>query len=409
MHRKTERKSKLVATLDASREKLSVFLISLLAFLASTGASLLRPYLPIFSRLEFGASLVEVGVVAAAGVLISAALAIPNGLLSAYIGRAKLVTLGTLWWGIGIMSLAFTPNLLSLMILYMLAGAGHVMYDVNASALVGDVSDTKRIARSYGYFTTAIGTGYALGPAIGGVIIDFAGYRSMIFTGGVFTLLAFVVSSIIFFLVRPFDKARPISISNLRREVSGNRRLWIGIFFMFLTPVAQLGLQTFLPLYTRFIGIDAVLTGLLFTVQFIAISFSRLLFGTLLDDEHNMIRFILLGFSATALSIAALGLIPNLPYLIIMLAVSGLGFGSVNIVANVMVARAMSIELRGFGLALAAFGRYLAYMAGPLMIGTSLAFTGESQIGYEISFAVVAIPSLIGVLYTVFARSRKAL
>jgi MFS family permease len=395
--------------LDESKEKLSVFLISLLAFLASTGASLLRPYLPIFSRLEFGASLVEVGIVAAAGVLISAALAIPNGLLSAYIGRAKLVTLGTLWWGAGIMTLAFTPDLLSLIILYMLAGAGHAMYDVNASALVGDVSSTRRFARSYGYFTTGIGTGYALGPAIGGVIIDLVGYRSAIFTGGVLTLLAFVVSSIVFFLVRPFDKARPISMSNFRSEVRGNRRLWIGIFFMFLTPVAQLGLQAFLPLYARFIGIDAVSTGLLFTVQFVAISFSRLLFGTLLDKEHNMIRFILLGFAVTALSNAALGLIPNLAYLMFMLVISGLGFGSVNIVANVMVARATSIELRGFGLALAAFARYLAYMAGPLMIGTSLAFTGESQIGYGISFAVVAIPSLVGVLYTIYARSRKAL
>jgi MFS family permease len=122
-----------------------------------------------------------------------------------------------------------------------------------------------------------------------------------------------------------------------------------------------------------------------------------------------MIRFILLGFAVTALSNAALGLIPNLAYLMFMLVISGLGFGSVNIVANVMVARATSIELRGFGLALAAFARYLAYMAGPLMIGTSLAFTGESQIGYGISFAVVAIPSLVGVLYTIYARSRKAL
>jgi len=375
-------------------ERKAIMLITLMTFLAFMGWSAIRPYVPLFAREELKGTVQEVGLVAAATSIAGAALSVPFGLTSAYVGRGKLAVLGTLTWGIAMVVVSSSTEIQMLIVSYGLAGVGFALFDTSIGALVGDVSDPSRMARSFSYFTTAISSSLAVGPALGGLLVEAIGFRATILLGGLLTISAAIIGSLLIVTLGKSDSPRPIDTGSLRRELSGNTILLLGILLVFVSFFPLSGLQAFVPIYGRFIGLDSFSIGLVFTAQFTSTTVSRLLFGDRMDRAHGLRGYALGAILVISVTLSTLSAFPHLAYLTLVVALAGVGFGVINILSSVLIAKSTTTKARGLAMGISSSIRYLGFSLGPLAFATSLTGLGESQLGYLLSFGLLATPTM---------------
>ena len=133
------------------------------------GAYMRLPLVPLFAR-GLGASTVDVGMINAGFMLAAAALALPLGLMSDRLGRKRLILAGM---GISCLTSLFllvarTP--LHVGLIYLFSGVGLACFSPAMMSHVGDSSPPNFLGRAYGWYTSALYLGMALGPGFGGAV-----------------------------------------------------------------------------------------------------------------------------------------------------------------------------------------------------------------------------------------------
>jgi MFS family permease len=123
-------------------------------------------------------------------------------------------------------------------------------------------------------------------------------------------------------------------------------------------------------------------------------------------DNSKAMRGYALGTALViSLTVSLIAVIPNLVYLIPMVALAGIGFGVINILSSVLVAQSTSAKARGLATGIGSSMRYLAFSLGPLAFAQSLTGLGESQSGYMLSFAFLALPTMAAMVLLLVAGS----
>lgn len=106
-----------------------------------------------------------------------AALLVPLGRLSDRLGRKRVYL-----WGFGVFTVAslgcaLAPNLGSLVVLRAAQGVGAAMLQANSVALVSVSAPAGRLRSALGLQAAAQAIGLALGPTVGGAIVQIVGWR----------------------------------------------------------------------------------------------------------------------------------------------------------------------------------------------------------------------------------------
>ena len=146
---------------------------------------------------EFSSDLSTVQWLATGHLVATSALLMPMGRLSDMIGRKRVYLWGLMIFTLGSLLAAFAPNLTSLIMFRILQGMGVGLVHGNQMAIMTSIFPAEERGKALGMHMTLVGSALIIGPAIGGIMIDAFGWRSVFLLnlplGVLCTLAPFVI------------------------------------------------------------------------------------------------------------------------------------------------------------------------------------------------------------------------
>jgi len=126
---------------------------------------------------SFGAGLERVQWISLSYLIALAALLVPLGRLSDRLGRKRVYLWGFTLFTLASIGCALAPNLLALVLLRAAQGTGAAMLQANSIALVSTAAPAPRLRTALGLQAAAQAIGLAVGPTVGGLVVQSIGWR----------------------------------------------------------------------------------------------------------------------------------------------------------------------------------------------------------------------------------------
>ncbi|MAH22050.1 MAG: hypothetical protein CMO12_04500 [Thaumarchaeota archaeon] len=359
-----------------------------LTFLMESVSWMFRFLVPLH-LVQLGASPLAVGTVMGGYAITQAISALMFGYLSDRIGRGPLIILGLLLITVSSFSIPSRTSIIELFPLYTLMALGLGSMGPSLDASVADNVKSSRVGSAFGMQTTSIHMGTSLGPAAGGFVAAWIGLVGSMYFAAFFSLIPFMLLPFVFPLLRTGRKKISTRARSLRALPinEGTVRGWIGFVTSF---TLWGGVATFLPIYSREMGLDVSVIGSIFAFTGIATLLSRIPFGILLDKIRRELIMIVFGMIIAALAVSLIGYVSNPFFLTIILVAIGVSRSATNIGSHVLVAVSAGEEQRGAAMGTASASRNGGTAFGPILMGTMLGFQG-----YEMAFGILAVTSLV--------------
>ncbi|MBL8543056.1 MAG: MFS transporter [Hyphomonadaceae bacterium] len=167
---------------EAAAPKPALAALSLSMALSSLTTSIANVALPALTSV-FDASFQEVQWIVLAYLLASTTLVVSAGRLGDIVGRKRLLIAGLCLFTTASLIAALAPNLAVLIAARALQGAGAAIMMTLAVALVGEAVPRERMGSAMGLMGAMSAAGTALGPSLGGVLLDLFGWRALFLVG----------------------------------------------------------------------------------------------------------------------------------------------------------------------------------------------------------------------------------
>jgi len=158
------------------------------ALAAGSVASFLVPFmmsavaitLPVVQN-ELGATAVELSWVAGSYILVLAAILLPVGRLADIMGRRRAFVAGVAAFVVFSLFASMAWSVVSLVALRILQGVGAALILSTGVAIVTDVFPRQERGKAMGVLVACVYLGLSVGPLVGGLMTDLAGWRSVFF------------------------------------------------------------------------------------------------------------------------------------------------------------------------------------------------------------------------------------
>lgn len=158
------------------------------ALAAAAVASFLVPFmmsavgitLPLIQA-DLSATAVELSWVAGSYILVLAAILLPVGRLADIYGRRRTFVWGTVLFMAFSLCAALAWSVFSLVLLRVLQGVGAAMILTTAVAIVTETCPRQERGRAMGILVACVYLGLSVGPLVGGLMTDLAGWRSVFY------------------------------------------------------------------------------------------------------------------------------------------------------------------------------------------------------------------------------------
>jgi len=167
--------------------------LSLSMLLSSLGTSIANVGLPVLAQ-AFNASFQEVQWIVVAYLLAITTLIVSVGRLGDIIGRRRLLLAGILLFTAASVLCGVAPTLWLLIAARAAQGLGAAIMMALTMAFVGETVPKAKTGSAMGLLATMSAVGTALGPSLGGVLIDALGWRAMFLVNVPLGLLTFLLA-----------------------------------------------------------------------------------------------------------------------------------------------------------------------------------------------------------------------
>jgi MFS family permease len=257
---------------------------------------------------------------------------------------------------------------------------------------VAEITPSTHLGRAYGWYTTALFCGLGLGPAFGGVLGEWLGYRAVFAIGA--ALVAVNLWSVQRFLPATATAGAPRQSQAARRPNSGrnpvNRPLigsWLGTFGANIIAGVFF---TFMPLLAHARGLDADQIGLIYLTQAVSNAVSRIPFGAISDRIGRRKYQALSGVCLATLAIAAFA--QAVSFLHFLLAALFLGISLAIAFTAIGALIAETSDPRSRGLAMGGYNTFIYFglMAGSIGFGPLI-----ETVGFDRGFALAGASNLL--------------
>lgn len=392
---------------DSSRNRVPSYEMLLLlcctiSFGSYVGSYMRIPVVPLFAR-TMGADTAHVGMINATFLLMAAVLSLPLGILSDRLGRKRLIMTGLLILSLSSFLLCLSTSWLQMIGIYLLFGIGLAAFAPTMMSFVADFSPPTHLGRSYGWYTLAVYGGMSTGPAMGGLVVDWLGFRPAFLVSGVMTLV--VLFAVFCFLPR----AREVIVNrpprrptlDVARELMRNVPL-LACWLATLGGCLGLGMfVTFVPLHAQDQGVKAGQIGLIFGSQALCNALSRIPFGRLSDRVSRRSHLVVIGLIGFSISLAGLGTAHGIHTFLLLAAAVGISMGIAFTAVGALISEVVPPDSRGLAMGGYNSTIYIGMMLSSLGMGAVI-----GKIGFPSAFLTIAGLNLAatGLFYLVFRK-----
>ncbi len=352
------------------------WLILFCRVLMSAGYSLAFPYFAVYLSRQRSFSLEMIGAAMAASLLVSALAQILGGRAADQMGRRPVMLGGVGARALFILGLAFAvraeAGFAALVALHFAGSFAGGFFDASSDAWVSDWFSEDERLQAFSWIRTGGNLGWALGPVLGGFLMNGAGYAELFFWA------AAVYAACLLFLAALLPESHPVkSAADKSGEESlaraaGDSRLWMLGAGTILIGTVMSQLVTPLSLYAvDFLRMSAGQVGLLFSLNGAIV----VLFQIPVSHFGRGVKlsfFLCGGCLLYALGYASLAAIVHPEMVAAAVAVVTCGEILVSPALNAVAANLAAEETRGTYLGALRFFRQIGWAVGPWIGGFGL-------------------------------------
>lgn len=153
--------------------------------------------------------------------LMTLGLVLPMGSAGDRFGQRNVFCLGILLYSIGLVAAAIAPNITILIMMRAIQGAGAAMASALAVGLVTNAFPSSQRGRALGMLASTAGVGLMAGPALGGLLLETLGWRSIFYIRAPVGFAGLAIALV--YLAKPASKGLG------RTDVLGTVLLFVGI------------------------------------------------------------------------------------------------------------------------------------------------------------------------------------
>jgi MFS family permease len=364
------------------------------AFVIAVGFGLITPVLPSFAQ-SFGVGAFASSVVVSVFAFFRLVFAPAGGRLIARLGERPVYLAGLVIVAVSTGATAFAQDYWQLVLFRGLGGIGSTMFTVSAVALLVRLAPVTIRARVSSAYATAFLLGGVGGPVIGG-LLGGLGLRVPFI---VYAIALLIAAGIVWIFLRhaslrpaPGAPVLPaLTVSAAWRDSAYRAGLGSG----FANGWGNFGVRNaILPLFAiAVIGTQPWVAGMALAV-FAAGNAIGLTIAGRGSDKLGRKPFILAGLIVSGLATAITGLAQDLPTLVVLSVVAGIGAGALNPAQQATLADVVGRERNG-GPALAAFqmSADLGSITGPVVAGL-LVDNGSFLLAFAVTGAITLASAL---------------
>ena len=385
------------------RSRTPLLLMALTVFIDLTGFGIILPLLPFWAE-HLGAGPVEVGLILTLYALAQLIFTPLLGALSDRYGRRPVIIGSLLIEALGFALTALTGSLPLLLVARFIGGIGASNIG-SAQAVVADTTPPEGRARGMGLIGAAIGMGFVVGPAIGGVLAGTGTGVALPFWAAMAVAL---LNAALVALLLP--ETRPRTVGALRtsdqaprvagwRQALGHPAIVRLVAINLLFTLAFTAMEAVFPLFTQAgFGWHATQNGYVFTyVGVVIVLVQGGLVGRLVKRFGE--RALLIGgLGLLAVGLALLPLSSNLALLLVALGVLSAGDGLVTPATSALLSIASRDDAQGQTLgisqAAAGLGRILGPLGAGVLFASGIGLPFVAGAGVTLLAAALALPRL---------------
>jgi MFS family permease len=339
-------------------------------FAANVMSGIVHPYFSLYAK-SLGAGLALIGVMVGAGSVTGMAASVPVGWWADSRPIRRVLLVGMVLRVLVPLSLIVLPDARLLAVPKILSGVAVVATTmVGASYVAGRVPTTER-GVAIGVYTTAMGTGFALGSFLGGWLIPTVGYV------GAFAVAAAVALLGLFVSLWGLDRsgrsadttgARAGGVRQRLMALVSNPQLLGACIASFGNGVWFSSLMSYFPLYASSLSVRQTTIGMLLSLRILASALSRFPAGLLSARVPNL--WLVTGALAlAALSIATLGVTEAVALFAVLLVAEGLAYGAFLTAGRGLVIERVAEHDAGTALGVYNMAGGVGSILGPVLLG----------------------------------------
>jgi len=352
--------------------------------------------------LDLTGSAADVGLVAAAAAVPLVLSAFVAGTIVDRFGRRRTAVVSDVLSGISIAAipLAALADVLSLWLLVVLAAVGAVFDPAGVTAretMLPAAAQSARLRRERvnGIHEAVFGVAFLVGPALGGLLIAVVGAEATLWA----TAIGFALAAFASLLIRLPRVERPIEMAHRPIWQDGLDGLW----FVWRDRTLRALTILFAILVGAWVPIEGVILPVYFQAQnapeklgivLMAMSVGGIV-GALAYGAvgHRVARrtAVLVGLLGTALPVVGMAFLPRFWMLVLLGATTGLLYGPINPIANIVLQELTPPHLLGRAIGVLTS---LAYAAGPvgfLVVGPVIEVAGLRPTFLALALVLVAV------------------
>jgi MFS family permease len=281
-------------------------------------------------------------------------------------GRKGILLAGLVAFTVSTALYNYSSSLPLLVPLRALHGAAWAATTTALSALAADVSPINRRGEALGYFGMFANFAMAFSPAVGMVMLDAGGFKTLFLSACGIALFSLLFASQIRESERPSLRGSDVSGKTLSRNVISPTLV------ILLNTFSYGSIITYLPLYAQKQSIPNI--GLFFTVYAISVIMVRPVAGRL-SDRYGRGAVIMPGVISVVVGLLTISLPYQLPMLLAAAVIYGLGFGAAYPTLMALAVDLVSTDERGAAVGTFMSGFDLGIALGSVVSGLILQLT----------------------------------
>jgi MFS family permease len=372
--------------------------VCLAGFVGNISFSLLFPVLPYYAQ-GMGASPSEVGLILASYSYVTAVALVPFGLLSDRIGHRRMLIVGLALYTLAPLLYPLASNLPQLGFIRAFHGLACAVFSPAAIALALDTSTPDRWGEALGWFTTATQSALVAGPVVGGLLLNYYGFKAAFYSCSIIPLLGLIFA--IFRLTTIQPAAAKEVISSGSRGWLKQPTIFAGLMAPLFFTIGSGTILTFMPLHSQDLGIAKTGAGIIIATVYIGSALLRVPGGKL-SDKIGRKPVILLGLVVSFAAMLLISFMNSFFGLIVAAIFYGVGMGIAMPASYTLVADLTPIEVRGL-----AMGITSSFLHGGLALGPTVMGIVASMSNYATMFRICSLTLILGLIVVLGLTQRR--